>query len=172
MRTENFRVVPWTIAFVVAAFLAIVPAFQAQDANSSETATQEENIREAVFRYMFEHNASGQKKNAGVYCLSLGEYDHEIDPSDDLMKRLEGNRPSVRKISECVVHPYESVADRRTGKQGLIFRVTSIHWNSLREVEVACGYYEGGDSASGNTYTVVQRNGKWEVKTDKMNWIA
>jgi hypothetical protein len=62
MRTENFRVVPRTNGFVVAAFLAIVPSFQAQDASSSETATQEENIREAVFRYMFEHNASGQKK--------------------------------------------------------------------------------------------------------------
>lgn len=39
---------------------------------------QEEDIREAVFRYQFEHNASGLQQAAEFYCLSLGEVDVPI----------------------------------------------------------------------------------------------
>src|SRR5689334_13010252 len=83
----------------------------------------EDDIREAVFRYLFEHNASGQQKKAGVYCLSLGE---DADPSDEFMRRFAGHKPPVRKLSQCTVGPYHGVIDKRTQKVGLKFRVSNI----------------------------------------------
>jgi len=80
---------------------------------------QEDSIREAVFRYQFDHNASGQQKKASVYCLSVGN--GQTDPSDDLMKRFANHKPPVRKASECQVDPYKGVTDKRTGTPGLIF---------------------------------------------------
>jgi hypothetical protein len=122
-----------------------------------------------VFRHLFEHNASGQQKKAGVYCLSLRE---DADPSDEFMKRFAGHNPPVRKLSECSIGPFDGVVDKRTHKVGLKFRVSSITWISATEAEATGGYFEGGLSASGNTYTVKKVHGKWRVTKDKMNWIS
>ncbi|HYN15530.1 MAG TPA: hypothetical protein VES66_07060, partial [Terriglobales bacterium] len=98
---------------------------------------QEEDIREAVFRYQFDHNASAQQKNANAYCLSVGEKDG--DPSDRFMKRFAGHRPPVRKASACIAS--DRVVDKRTAKPGLLFRVSIITWISDTEAKVAGGYY-------------------------------
>src|ERR1700676_2637782 len=119
---------------------------------------EEDDIREAIFRYQFEHNASGQQKRAAVYCLSIGE---NADPSDEFIKRFANHNPPVRKISGCTVGPFDGVVDKLTHKLGLVFRVSSIKWISGTEVEATGGYYEAGLSASGNTFTVSKRLGKW-----------
>jgi len=130
---------------------------------------QEDSIREVVFRYQFDHNASGLKKDAAAYCLSLS--DGRTDPSDQFITRFKGNQPPVRKISECGLVNHV-VTDVTTGKRGLIFRVTQMRWISGKEVEVVGGYYEGGLSASGDTYRVVRQHGNWYVSEDRMNWIS
>jgi hypothetical protein len=139
-------------------------------ATDAARVNQENDIREAVFRHQFDHNASGQRTDAAVYCLSVGS--KETDPSDEFMKRFADHKPPVRKLSECNVDPVNGVVDKSTGKSGLIFRVTSITWVSDMEVGVAGGYYEAGLSSSGNTYTVRKEQGKWKVTADKMNWIS
>ena len=130
---------------------------------------EEGDVREAVFRYQFEHNSSGQQKKAAVYCLSVGE---NTDPSDDFIRRFANHKPPVRKISQCDVGPFDGVVDKLTHKLGLVFRVSSIKWISETEVEASGGYYEAGLSASGDTYTVRKWLGKWRVTKDKMNWIS
>ena len=129
---------------------------------------EEDDIREAVFRYQFEHNASGQQKRAGVYCLSIGE---NTDPSDEFIKRFAESKPPVRKISECNVG-LDGVVDKSTHKLGLEFRVGRVNWISATEVGARGGYYEGGLSASGNTYSVRKRLFRWSVTEDEMNWIS
>ncbi|MGO8925829.1 MAG: hypothetical protein ACLQU3_02885 [Limisphaerales bacterium] len=131
---------------------------------------QEDDIREAVFRWQFDHNVSGQQKKAKVYFLSVGE--KYGDPSDEFIKRFADNKPPVRKRSECTADAGKGVLDKKTGEQGLIFNVTSIKWSSDTEVEVEGGYYEAGLSASGNIYTVKKEKGKWKVTKDKMGWIS
>ena len=130
---------------------------------------EEDDIREAVFRYQFERNASGQQKRAAVYCLSIGE---NTDPSDEFSKRFVEFEPPVRKISECSVGRFDGVVDKRTHKLGLVFRVGKINWISATEVGASGGYYEGGLSSSGNTYSLSKRLFKWRVTEDKMNWIS
>lgn len=83
-----------------------------QSANPDRSAI-EDDIREAVFRYQFNHNASGLKQNAKVYYLSFGEEGKE--PSDAFLERFKGHTPPVKKASEF-----------NGGQQGLVFNVTTI----------------------------------------------
>ena len=57
----------------------------------------DEDIREAVFRHLFDHNASGQQKAAKVYCLQI---EGDKDPSPELLRRFDGNEPRVTKPNE------------------------------------------------------------------------
>jgi hypothetical protein len=131
---------------------------------------QEDAISEVVFRYQFEHNASGQQKSAHAFCLALGE--KRSDPADQLMKRFAHHRPPVRKASSCHVTSSGEVIDNHTNESALIFFISSIRWISDSEVKAEGGYDEGNVSSSGNTYTVRKRNSKWEVTDDKMNSVS
>ncbi len=132
--------------------------------------TQEEDIREAVFRHQFDHNASGQQKSAHAYCLAVG--DKDADPSEDFLKRFAHHKPPVRKASACRITASGEVIDNHTGKRGLLFRVENIRWISDTEVAVDGGYSEGNVSSSDNTYTVRKQNGRWEVTTGKIMVIS
>lgn len=138
---------------------------RAEKAGQSQT----DDIREAVFRYLFDHNGSGQQKNAHAYYLGVGE--KADDPTDQFMKRFSDHRPPVRKRSSCSSGD-DGVRDKITGEQGLIFHVGSIKWISDTEVEVYGGHYEGTLGASGHTYMVKKENGKWKVTEDKLDWLA
>lgn len=134
----------------------------------------EDDIREAVFRYQFHDGRSGQQEKLMVYCLSMGDLSagHESDPSDAFIYRFRHHRPPVRKQSECTMDVLQGVKDARIGLPGLLFYVANIRWLSNSKAEVTGGYYSDGLSASGNTYTVVQRHGAWTVTHDKLNWIS
>jgi len=154
-----------TIASFLLLFVFASVGLSADDARK----IQEDDIREAVFRWQFEHNDSFQQEKAKVYFLEVGE--KEGDPSDELTKRFAGNKPPVRKRSVCSVSTRGDF-DKKTGEKGLVFRVRIIEWKSDTEVEVKGGYHEHGLSASGNTYTMKQKSGKWRVTNDKMDWIS
>jgi hypothetical protein len=49
---------------------------------------QEDDIREAVFRHQFDHNASGQQKTAHAYWLAIFVSEKDSDPSAQFMKRF------------------------------------------------------------------------------------
>jgi hypothetical protein len=131
---------------------------------------QDDDIREAVFRYLLDRFSSVGQRSKGVFCLAVGE--KGADPSGEFMTRFAKDKLAVKKRSECTADPYNGVADKNTGREGLIFHVAGMRWVSDAKVEVDGGYYEAGLSASGNTYTVVKRHGKWIVSKDTMHWIA
>ncbi len=133
-------------------------------------ASQEDNIREAVFRYQFKNNASAFQDKTEVYFLSIGAG----DPGDPFMRRFEGHSPVVKKASEAVVSSAEvtGVRDKKTGQRGLIFKQGTIEWIEDNQVKVEGGYYEAGLSASGNTYSVVKENDTWVVTNSEMHWIS
>jgi hypothetical protein len=127
-------------------------------ANSSR-ATAEDQIAEAVFRYLFEHNASGMQKDAEKYCLSLPG---EKMPGVAFLQRFKGNKPPVLAADQC---------DRKSGKN-LFFRVQKVDWRKDGEVWVRGGYYEGNLSSSIELFQVVNENGKWVVKGARMEAIS
>jgi hypothetical protein len=137
----------------------------------TDRTSQEDDIRETVFRHQFDHNASGQQKRAHAYCLAILVGNEQSDPLDQFIKRFAHHKSPVRKASACHWDSIE-VVDKRTGRPALIFQVSRITWISDTEVTVDGGYEEGNVSSSGNTYTVTKRNGKWEVTHDQMNVIS
>ncbi len=120
------------------------------------TEAQAQDIAEATFRYQFAHNVSAQKQKAPAYFLRL----FDKDPSPEFLNRFKNHKPPVKKGAEFVI-----------GK-GLKFFIERIKRVSETKVEVSGGYYEGYESASGNTYTVELKDGKWVVTSDKMVEIA
>jgi hypothetical protein len=155
-----------------------------------------DDVREAVFRYQFEHNGSGLQQRAAAYYLQIETGDRkETDPSDAFMKRFARNNPPVHKRSEARVATEEfekerkdqevpflfrlpqtfhdfGVIDRRSGREGLIFYQQSLNRITDTKVEVSGGYYESGESSSGNIYTVEKQNGKWTVTKKTLRWVS
>jgi hypothetical protein len=133
-----------------------------------ETRQADENdIRETVFRYLFERNESAGQSNVDYYFLSFG---NRKSPPKEFIDRFREHTPKVLPVSASEVSKGGGVSHKERGERGLIFRIEGIRWISDDSVEVKCGYYEGGLSDSGNTYQVERRNGKWVVTDDKMNW--
>ncbi len=113
-------------------------------------------ISELVFRYQFENNASGAQGKAAMYCLELfGQ-----NPTPDFMERFDGHLPPVEVDSKFKLG------------EGLVFRIEKITRVNEAKIEVEGGYYEGGLSSSGCTYTVVKTNGEWQVTSHRLNWIS
>ena len=131
----------------------------------------DDDVREAVFRHLFDHNASGQQKNAKVYCLQI---EGKLDPSPGLLRRFEGNQPPVKKASLCSFKggPGRGGVEDETGAKGLIFRVDTIQHPSADTALVEGGYFEAGLSASGNVFELVKEGDRWIVKQDTMRWIS
>ncbi len=154
-----------------APLLFLLTIISASPAVDTDHTGQEDDIRETVFRYQFEHNASGQGKSAHAYCLAILVGEKDSDPSDQFMKRFAHHKPQVRKVSACHWDSIR-VVENRTGRPALIFHVSKITWVSDSEVTVDGGYEEANVSSSGNTYTVTKRNSKWEVTSDRMNVIS
>lgn len=140
-------------------------------ATDADRLSQEDDIREAVFRFQFDHNASGQQKTAHAYCLAILTGEKDSDPSSEFMKRFAHHKPPIRKASACHWTSIQ-VVENRFGRAALIFRVSKIIWISDTEVTVEGGYEEGNMSSSGNTYTVKKQNEKWGVTNDQMNVIS
>ena len=107
-----------TFAYLFLLFGFASLGLAAEKARESQT----DDIREAVFRWQFDHNASGQQTNSQVYFLEVGEKGG--DPTDEFMKRFANHKPPVRKVSACSANAGKGVLDMKTGEKGLIFRIT------------------------------------------------
>lgn len=155
----------------VAPFLLLLTFSSSSPAVDFDRLSQEDDIRETVFRHQFDHNASGQQKSAHAYCLAILAGEKDSDPSQQFMKRFANHKPPVRRVSACHWTSVQ-VVENRTGRPALIFRVSKITWTSDTEATVDGGYDEGNVSSSGNTYTVKKQDGKWAVTNDHMNVIS
>jgi len=133
-------------------------------------------VAEATFRYQFEHNESGLKTAANVYCIgfSAESADDRMtqDPSPDFLRRLSDVTPPVKAYSQCSRTVGQSVIDQVTGKSGLIFRIGFVKCADASHCEVEGGYYEANESASGNTYYLEKHDNEWVVVKDVMHWIS
>lgn len=126
-------------------------------------------LREAALRPMFAKNASGQQQRARVFCIQL---EHESDPTPSFLARFGDVKIPVRPASACTQSADQGVVDKTTKARGLAFRVDAVRRIDADHAEVDGGYYEAGLSASGNTYTLERKNGRWVVTKDVMHWIS
>jgi len=126
-----------------------------------------DDIVEAVFRHMFHKNASAAQQTAGVYCLEV----RGADATPGLLARLHDVFIPVRKASDCSAGA-NGVFEKATHKRGLKFDVEQVQWDGADGATASGGYYEAGESASGNTFTLERKAGKWRLVKEVMNWIS
>jgi hypothetical protein len=150
-------------------------AMVAPSATVTVTATAAEDdeadaIREAALRYMMTHNASGQGASAKVLCIAFSSENASADPPDAFLKRFTDSR--IKATSKCSKDINSGVKDRGTGVRGIELGVGAIHRVDSAHVTIEGGYYEGGLSASGNTYTLEKKSGRWTVTKNEMHWVS
>ncbi len=142
----------------------------------------QDDIREAFFRYQFEHNYSGIRQSAAFYALASAQLtwlpnsppspahpwlQKSTDLPDEFMKRFEQNNPPVTKYSECFIGPginnEITVWDPTKTKRGLLFKVSSIFVTNHNSVRVYGGYYENPASFSVEEYYLSGSKHTWAV---------
>lgn len=155
----SIRISSRTGFLLVCIGLALTSSVQAKEQSKAHGLGDEEllDVVECVYRYQFEHNASGAQQKARAYFL---EYFGD-DPPVALLARFAGHRPHVDKASRFEM-----------GK-GLLFKVNAVKRADETRLHVEGGYFEGGLSASGCRYVVEKGDdGRWMVTKKVMRWIS
>jgi hypothetical protein len=161
-RGSNLSVVLLSLFLIVGATLF---------ASDSDRIREEDDIREAVFLYQFDHNASGLQKHAHAYCIFVRANEKRVDPSKEFLERFGHHKPPVRKGSACHWTDVQ-VVENRLGRPALIFIISGIKWISDTEATVEGGYEEANVSSSAESYTVKEQAGKWVVTPGQVMVIS
>ncbi len=134
-----------------------------QTAGSVAKTAAEDDIREAVFRYQFDHDAPQQKPITKVHFISV---ESKQDPDNKFLRRFAGNEPVVKQASQSRFsdNGVDSVIDKTTGEAGIIFSVGKVNWINENEAEIKASYYVANLFAGGCNYKVVRQDEKWIVK--------
>ncbi len=131
-----------------------------KSADDTARGAQEDDVREAVFRYQF--------KNIGLNATYHFIAVDDKNPSDAFLKRFKDDDPPVRPISESHVEkkPIRTVVSKKDGQSGIIFNVGRVKWVSDVKSDVE-GSYECGDNCEGasGTYHAVKQDGHWTVES-------
>lgn len=121
---------------------------------------------EALYRHQFTHNASGGQQSVAAYCLEF----ENGDPSENFLNRFAGEQPRIVVRSDCEAG-VDGTFLAGTRQPAIVHRVDKIECSDAICTATG-GYYEGGESASGNSYRLERQNGRWVVIEDRMNWIS
>ena len=144
------------ISILMAAVLG-APALQ-KAAGGAPRTDQEDNIREAVFRYQFK---SFDLLVAYHFISMYGK-----NPSAAMLQRFHGEQPPVLPVSdsEKLKKPMKLIQNRNDFKQGVLFNQGQIKWISDTKADVDGGFECGDicDEASG-VYHVSRQENKWVV---------
>ena len=132
----------------------------------------DDDIRTSMFQYLLKSNGSALQEKASAYFLSVGGMDHEKDPSKSLIQRFAGLTPPALPISQSVSDNHYRPRRAVTGKRGVILYAGRITWIHPHKALIVAGYYEDSMSASGGTYVMVFRNGKWFVANVLGFWVS
>lgn len=137
--------------------LALLWSFVPGSANSQvQNAELENDIREIVLRYMFEHEAQQQKPYSKALYITI----EKKDPDDKLIARFKDHSLPVKKGSESVITgDIRGVSDKKTGEGGVLYNLGEIKWLNENEVDVNGSYYVANLFAGGCRYRVVREWG-------------
>jgi len=136
---------------------------------------QEDDIREAVFRWYISHSYSP----GSLYFLQLGWGNDPKDPSDQFMKRFSDIRARVRKYSQSTSTPTpysasgpSKVIEKKTGKSGVIISVADIWWIGDDKVAVEGDWFLHGRAGADSVFRVQRLRGRWTVTKETVRFVA
>jgi hypothetical protein len=127
---------------------------------------QEDDIREAIFRYRIGTN----KSESSIFLKINGK-----DPSNEFMARFANSKLSVRKASGSYFKkdPFPGyLRDRKNENEAIEYSVGPVRWITATRVEVRGGMFCGGLCADAGTYQVTKTNGHWTVEKYNVKMIS
>ena len=125
-------------------------------------ASPEDQVREAVFHYLFEHQQLKPQGTLEAYFLGLGAKGD--DPPPHFMRRFAGHRPPVKPLSASSLDTQEMrLLDPETGGVGLYFEIHSVDWRGEDQAHVQGGCY---------LYPVTDRRSEYRVTRDSGGWVV
>jgi hypothetical protein len=134
---------------------AVIAGYFAYATRTASLSDEEWDICEAVLRHQIYHSAAAGRGTATAYMEVQG-----CNPTSAFLSRFRGHQPPVK------------AGWRFYRGSGVLYRIDGIKRTGEDSADVYGGYYEGHMSASGNTYYVVRKDGKWVVERDDMHWIT
>ncbi len=134
-------------------------------ARGQSSPTPGEAIYEAVFRYQLDQLMADQSHPSRAYLALQGH-----DPSPAVMDQFRTHAPWVQPLSQCRVSARDGVTDRKTGAEGLIVEVGSLHWLHETAVDVVGGCYETPWRAVARRYRVEYDGERWVVTCASDLW--
>jgi hypothetical protein len=150
-------------------FLLILGCFRDAGVGQPVKPTNEDDIREAVFRHIM------KDRGDRLYFLSASaSLLDEKDPSPEFLARFAGDRSgaTVKPIS-AAEHggKWKSwYVDRETGKQGNVLNIGPVEWLGKDSAQVEASWYNSGKAATGWRFQLHFENGKWVVKEQSKLW--
>jgi|ERR1700683_2092995 len=147
-----------TLILALLATTLLVPAARSQKDTHLTNSSKDDDVREAVFRYEFK----AVNRQADFYFIGVDNK----NPSEEFLARFRDDVPLVRPISDArhEKKPVPTIVDKKTDKDGIIFRVGAVRWTSDTHADVEGGY-ECGDlcDATEGSYSLTLQGGHWVV---------
>ena len=129
----------------------------------AEESAAKGDVRETVFRYMFEHYGF---KDVNVFCIAA-----ERPLTDNFIRRLSEIKPHVVWASECDNPDSKNgVGNKKRPQFGLYISISSLLWIRGEEAEVKVTVRSAGIIWNANTLRVSYIRDHWTVASNKVDF--
>lgn len=159
----------FTNAVLIIITLSFVTLAQTQPANQillennrNVSLTDEDLIREIIFREILDIQCSSSNKTSKVYYLSI---DGGKDPSESLLKKFADCKVIIKKVSESIFSADDSRAflDVLPNDEDVLFSISKLDWKSKNEVKASATRGTGNLGSNGCTYILKKEKVKWKI---------
>lgn len=156
-------------AVLIVITLSFVTLAQTQSANQVAfekdkhiNLTDEDLIREIIFREILETPCSNSDKSSKVYYLSIAG---GKDPSEGLLKKLADCKIILKKMSESIISADDSRAfsEILPNREDILFSVSKLDWQNKNEVKATATRGTDNLGSNGYTYILKKEKGKWKI---------
>src|SRR5271170_4753526 len=148
------------LATICLSQLPMREAILAQSPFVEESPTKTD-LREAIFRYMFEHYHVGP--NVKFFCIQP-----ETPQPEQFLRRFSKNEPRVVWDSDCETAPktMNGLREKKTGQRAVRMTIISLELVKAYEAEAQVVAFSDGMGANWNILQMTKENGRWIVKRD------
>jgi hypothetical protein len=168
MKRRGASIFKWVfcLALICLFQLPMSEAVLAQSPFAEEFPTKTD-LREAIFRYMFQHYDYGP--NVKFFCIQP-----EKPQPEQFLRRFSKNEPRVVWNSDCETAPktMNGLREKKTGQPAVRMTVSSLELINTYEAEAHVVAFSDGIAANWNILQMTRENGRWIVKRDVPNGVS
>jgi hypothetical protein len=131
----------------------------------AEQSSRELDLREAIFRYMFDHYKIHSTK---IFCLQP-----DLALPERFLRRFADLKTTAVWASDCDLSgPMIAARYKKTGEYVLIMRILELNWTDSSKAVAKVEAFSDGIASNSNTLHLIRKDDRWIVKTDKLDAIS